>query len=116
MSIEGPQESNEGSIEREKAKLEENLGELQGHLEELDSSEPSRKERIWEWIREHGSVMPLAGGILGGSIAGSVAWASGGTAEDFLSRAGFGALIGLVGAGMERVARSRKKSTQEDNQ
>lgn len=116
MGMEGPKNQGEGSdIEREKGKLEANLDELSGHLEELESSDPSRKEKVMEWFREHQVILTTT---LIGLGAGGGEWAHGGTVEDFLFKTGLGVLFGGVAEFAmykgRKSSEARKKRMESD--
>lgn len=112
MGQEGPRQSNEGNnIDRERAKLEANLSELSGNLDELESSEPSRKEKVMAFVQEK---YPILVGTLAGLSAGAGDWlVRGGTVEDFLFKTGLGILMGAaIQYGIDKVkakSEERKK-------
>jgi len=118
MGVEQPRQSNEGnSIEHEKEKLEANLDELSGHLEELESSDSPRKEKVMEWFREHQVILMTT---LIGLGAGGGEWAHGGTVEDFLFKTGLGVLFGGVAEfamykGRKSSEARRKRMEMENN-
>ena len=100
MGAEGPINQGEGNdIEREKGKLEANLDELSGHLEELESSDPSRKEKVIAFVRDKYPI--LVGTLIG---LGAEMMLRGGTIEDFIFAIGVG---GLTGAWWSAAKRQR---------
>lgn len=116
MGIEGSRNQSEGNdIEHEKGKLEANLDELSGHLEELESSDPSRKEKVMEWFREHQVILMTT---LIGLGAGGGEWAHDGTVEDFLFKTGLGVLFGGVAEFAmykgRKASEARKKRMESD--
>ena len=94
MGIEEPKNQGEGSdIEREKERLGANLNELSEHVQELESSSPSRRDKVLSFIAKHDMFLPLTAIGMGSGIHD---WANGGTYEDFLFKTGLGLLFGSV--------------------
>lgn len=94
MSMEGRPNQNEGSaLESETHRLEANLDELAQNLKELEGSDPSRIEKVRDFIIEHATPLTLT---LVGLAGGTHDLVYEGSVGGFLLKTGLGVLVAAL--------------------